>query len=109
MDRLVNLIDHTEGVYLRQLPPWTTLLVRTTNSLYRVLVTDGSNVYVQGGTFFPYPTAAHLHGDSLGGSALKVGWIGVGLLMEFQIGGTLIVTSPVRAITKERVSNPIVH
>lgn len=109
MDRFVNLIDHTEGVYLRQLPPWTTLLVRTTNSLYRVLVTDSSNVYVQGGTFFPYLTAAHLDGATLGGSALKAGWIGVGLLMEFQIGGRLIVTSPVRAITTERVSNPVVH
>ncbi len=106
---VVDLMDHFEGVHLHQLPPLTTLLVWTRNSLYRIVVTEGSNVYVQGGTFFPDPTSAHLDGASLGGRLLKAGWIGVGLLMEIRAGGTHIVTSPVRAITAERPGIAVAH
>lgn len=106
---VVDLMDHFEGVHLHQLPPLTTLLVWTRNSLYRIVVTEGSNVYVQGGMFFPDPTSAHLDGASLGGTWLKAGWIGVGLLMEIRAGGRRIVTSPIRAITAERPGSAVVH
>jgi hypothetical protein len=72
------------------------------NSLYRVVVTHGTEIYVQGGAFFPDPTSASLEGASVGGSCLRVGWIGVGLLVEFRSGGRRIITSPVRAITTEQ-------
>jgi hypothetical protein len=39
-----------------------------------------------------------LEGASLGGSFLKVGWIGVGLRMEIRDESRRIVTSPVRHI-----------
>ena len=109
MDRFIDLMDHIEGVHLRQLPPLTTVLVQTRNSLYRIVVTEGSNIHVQGGTFFPDPTSAHLDGASMGGSFLKVGWIGVGLRMEIRTAGRRIVTSPVRAITTERPCIRVVH
>ena len=100
-NRLGGFVANVEGVHLRQFPPFTTLLVRTTNSLYRVVVTDGPKVYVQGGRFFPDVTPAYLDGASLGGSCLTVGWLGSGLLVEFRLGGRRIITSPVRAITTE--------
>ena len=106
---VVDLMDHVDGVHLRQHPPLTTLLVWTRNSLYRIVVTEGSNVYVQGGTFFPELTSAHLDGASMGGSFLRVGWIGVGLPMEIRAGARRIVTSPVRAIATERPAVPVVH
>ena len=106
---VVDLMDYVEGVHLRQLPPLTMLLVWTKNSLYRIVVTEGSSVYVQGGTFFPDPTSAHLDGASMGGGFLQVGWIGVGRLMEIRAGGTRIVTSPVRAIAAERPGIAVVH
>ena len=104
-----GLMDYVEGVHLRHLPPLTMLLVWTNNSLYRIVVTEGSNVYVQGGTFFPDATSAHLDGASMGGVFLQVGWIGVGGLMEIRAGGTRFVTSPVRAIAAERPGIAVVH
>ena len=106
---VVDHMDHVEGVHLRQLPPLTTLLVRTTNSLYRIVVTEGSNVYIQGGAFFPDPTSAHLDGATIGGSLLNVGWIHVGFLMQIRAGGRRILTSPIRAITIEGRGTAVVH
>ncbi len=88
------------GISLRDLDPLTTLLVRTCNSRYRIVISQHTAVFVQGGRFFPTMTGARLEGSSFGGSFLKVGWIGVGLRMEIWAGGQCIVTSPVRAIDR---------
>jgi hypothetical protein len=109
MNGSVDFMDHVQSVRLRQLRPLTELLVWTRNSLYRVVVTNGCSIYVQGGEFFPEPTSAHLDGASMGGSALWVGWIGVGLPMEIRAGTRRVVTSPVRAIATERRGVPVVH
>ena len=102
MDIFLKLTQHVEGVELDRLEPLTTLLVWTWNSLYRVVVAQGSAVLVQGGLFFPEPTPAEVDGASTGGSLLKSGWIGVGLLMELRVGSRRIVTSPVVAIVTEQ-------
>ena len=44
LDRIGDLVDDTAGVHLRDLPPFTTLLVWTMNSLYRVVVTHWPEV-----------------------------------------------------------------
>ena len=95
-------VDHSDGVHVRDLPPLTTLLVRTMNSLYRVVITDGPHVFVQGGVF-PNPTLAYVDGASIGAASIKAGWIGVGLLLQFRSGGRRIITSRVRAIGTEPV------
>ena len=100
-DRSGDVLEDIEGVHLRHLPQFTTLLVRTMNSWYRVVITRWPEVYVQGGAFFPDPTCAYLDGASRGVS-LRTGWIGVDLSVEFRSGGQRIITSPVRAITIER-------
>ena len=89
----------THGVHLRDLAPMTTLHVQTRNSQYRIIVSSGEAVLVEGGQFFPCLTAAHVSGASVGGSFLKVGWIGVGLRMEILVDGRRIVTSPVLDIS----------
>lgn len=102
LDGFVDSASTTDGVSLRDLDPLTTLIVRTCNSRYRIIVSRNTAILVQGGQFFPDVTAAHLDGSSAGGSFLKLAWIGVGLRMEISAGGQRIVTSPVRAITTER-------
>ena len=102
-------IDRLERVHLPQLPPFTTLLVRTRNSLYRIVVTEGSDVYVQGGSFFPESTSAHIDGASLGGCFLMVGWIRVGFRVEIQAGGQSVITSPVRSISSELPNIAVAH
>lgn len=109
MEGFIDVMNVLDRVHLTELPPMTTLLVRTMNSFYRVVVTDGANVYVQGGTVFPEPTSAHVDGASFGGGMLMAGWIGVGLLIEFHAGDTRVVTSPVLAIAREQSTHDIVH
>jgi hypothetical protein len=58
LDRFCDVVNDIKGVDVRHLPPFTTLLVRTMNSLYRVVITHQPEVFVQGGVFFPDPTSA---------------------------------------------------
>ena len=97
------------GVDLRRLPPFTTLLVRTVNTLYRVVTTPGPRVYVQGGTYLPDPTAAYVDGAGIGGNGLADAWIGVGLLLRIRAGGQCVMTSPVLGIATERIAGRVVH
>jgi len=101
--RIVNpyLMDDFDRLYVRELPPLTILLVETKNSSYRIVVTKGSSVRVQGGPFFPELTSARLDGASLQGTGLEVEWLGVGLRMRITAGNRRLVTSPIRAISTE--------
>ena len=101
LDSFVSATTAAGGVSLRDLEPLTTLFVRTCNSQYRIVISQNTTVFVQGGQFFPDVTRARLEGSSFGGSCLKVGWIAVGLHMEIFAGGQRIITSPVRAIDWE--------
>ena len=105
-----SAVSSTNGVHLRDLPPMTTLLVRTRNSEYQIVVSSGDDVLVRGGQFFPSLTEARFSGASVGGSFLKVGWIGVGLRMEILADGRRIVTSPVYDIaTSDATPDERVH
>lgn len=98
LDGFAKATDVVKGVYLRDLEPLTRLVVHTCNSEYQIVVSAEGDVLVEGGRFFERPTPAVLEGASLGGSFLKVGWIGVGLRMEIRDASRRIVTSPVRHI-----------
>lgn len=99
-----------EAVNVHELQPMTSLVVRTRNTQYRIVVAPDSAIQVQGGRFFPGLTAARLEGSSAGGSLLKVGCITVGLRMEISVGSQRIVTSPVRTINRERLApSPLTH
>jgi len=94
-------MEDFDRLYVRELPPLTTLLVETKNSSYRIVVMEGSHVRVQGGPFFPQPTPAQLDGARLCGTGLEVEWLGVGLRMRITVGARRLVTSPIRAISAE--------
>src|SRR5688572_15731963 len=64
VNTFLELMQSVEGVELGELEPMTTVLVWTWNSLYRVVVAEGSDVLVQGGLLFPRPTPAHVDGAS---------------------------------------------
>jgi hypothetical protein len=104
-----EVVERAEGVHLRRLPPFTTLMVLTMNSLYQVVVIDGSDVYVQGGAHFPDPTPATLVGSTIGGSCLSLGWVGVGLRAEIHAAGRRVVTSAVRAIRTVQAPGSVRH
>lgn len=108
LDGFARAIEGVQGLYLRDLEPLTRLIVQTCNSEYQIVVSAGGDVLVEGGRFFDCPTPAVLEGASLGGSFLKVGWIGVGLRMEIRDASRRIVTSPVRRIAAAEVP-AVVH
>ena len=92
--------DGTDGVAVDSLEPGTTLVVQTRNSQYRlVILIDRPVVIIQGGKLFPEPTVVRLEGATAGGSALKTGWILVGLQMEMSNGSIRIRSSPVRSVS----------
>ena len=99
LDGFAREMAASEGINIREVEPFTTLLVQTMNSLYRIILLEAgrSRIMVQGGEFFPDLVEAHLAGSTCGGSFLKMHWIGSGLHMEINSGGERIVTSPVRS------------
>ena len=99
----VEAVSQADGIELIDVDALTTLVVRTYNSVYRItiLTPHRREVAVQGGRFFPEHTRACLDGSSGGGSCLKLGWIGVGLHLEFHAGDQWIITSHVRTIAVE--------
>ena len=107
--RLGDVTGDIKGVDLRCLPPFTTLLVWTVNSLYRVVTISGRRVYVQGGAYFPHSTSADVDGAGTGGSDLARGWIGLGLLLQIRSDDQCVMTSPVLGIAVERPSGTVVH
>jgi hypothetical protein len=100
LDGFTEELSACKGVNLSDLEPMTKLAVRTSHSVYRIIVLPDTTVLVQGG-HFPGARIGHLHGSGFGGSLLKLGWIGVGLRMEISVDGKRFVTSVVRAITTE--------
>ena len=104
LDGFVSAVHSSEGVRLGDLDALTTVLVKTINTLYRIIVLEPprSTILIQGGAFFPEPTQARLAGASMGGSMLKLSWFGRGLRMEVCAAGQRIVTSPVQSIAVQR-------
>jgi hypothetical protein len=102
----------SEGFALGELPALEELEVRTRNTTYHltILNTGGdTRVLVQGGRFFPVQSEVRLNGSTLGGSLLKVGWIGCGFCMEFMQNGQRITTTRVREIRRIEPSTADAH
>ncbi len=103
LDRVTEAASQVDGIGLIDVDAFATLVVRTDNSVYRITILKphAREVLVQGGKFFPARTRACLSGSTFGGSCLKMGWVGLGLHLEFHVGGQWIITSHVRAIAVE--------
>lgn len=89
------------GIDMRSLPAGSEVIVDTCHSRYRFVVGDGSgrNAQVEGGRYFPREVNARVEGSTLGGSLLKVGWVGLGWFLELSLDGKRIITSRVRSIS----------
>ncbi|MCI0336986.1 MAG: hypothetical protein L0226_05390 [Acidobacteria bacterium] len=106
LDEVTEISDELEGVMLETLRPCDTIHVRTRNSDYEVFLLDpeAGRALVKGGKYFAEPMEATVSGSTFGGGMLKMGWLGVGLRMEFCANGKRIATSPVRELRVEHES-----
>ena len=100
----MEVVSQADGIGLSEVDALATLVVRTDNSVYQITILQAHTreVIVKGGAFFPTHTRACLSGSSRGGGCLKLGWVGIGLHMEFHYADQWMITSHVRAISVER-------
>lgn len=65
------------------LPVGKSLKVKTRNTEY-LIENREDGTYISGhATYCPVPTKCFISGSTWGGSVLKVGWVGVGMYLEF--------------------------
>jgi hypothetical protein len=81
-----------------------TLLVQTKNTLYRIEKRGEKDFWISGHPkYCPEPREANIHGSTWGGSMLKMGWVGRGMRLEFNLepwDGHTITTSEIQEITE---------
>ncbi|HKY44327.1 MAG TPA: TraR/DksA C4-type zinc finger protein [Pyrinomonadaceae bacterium] len=92
--------SETTELMLESLNPFDTILVRTYNSNYRILLLDPKTgrALVDGGDYLLEPNDALLKGSAASGDALKPGAICVGSRLELWINDRVFITSPVKSM-----------
>jgi hypothetical protein len=103
LDEAIRLSDTLQGVTLSSLSPSDTIRARTLNSNYEISLLDpqSGHVLLKGGKSFVEPVDANVNGSTFGGWMIKLGWLGVGLRMEFSANGQRFVTTPVSSLEIE--------
>ena len=78
----------------------TLVTVQTRNTLYRLVVEDGSEgrVSITGGPLFQQSTAAAVIGSADDDGRTKMGWIVEGLRLELMTEAGPVITSPVESV-----------
>lgn len=83
-----NAISESElagGADLSKLQVGKVLIVKTQNTTYTI-EKRSNGTYIHGNKkYCPFPTKCHISGSTFGGSMLKVGWVGIGMYLEFTI------------------------
>lgn len=93
----------SNGIDFQSLAVGTTVHVHTKYSSYQLVVMDPENAgaLITGGRLFPESTPIRIEGATAGGTAIKAGWIGVGLRLEMLNLTHRVTTSVVRSVTVE--------
>lgn len=97
-----------KGEYLDQLLPGEVIEVVTQNHTY-LIERYGENYYISGHPdFCPVPTKVRISGSNWGGTALKMGFVGEDMQLEFVLpDGQRVVTSFTEKVTKKQLSRII--
>jgi len=90
----------SSDVMLESLNAFDTIIVKTHNSLYRILLLDPKTgrVLVDGGEYLVEPSEALLKGSASVGSEFKVGTISVGCRLEMWVDESVFLTSPIESL-----------
>lgn len=101
--------ERNGGVFLKDVLPGGSVLVKTRNSLY-TLVNHDDRWMGQGGQRLPEMREIQVHGSTFGGSMLKTKFIGIGMHLEFntpvlggfksfeELGEHIITTTAIESI-----------
>jgi hypothetical protein len=87
------------GLYLRDVKDGETFLVKTQNSTYTIKRVSENKYLISGNwNYCPTPTEASISGSTWGGSMLKIGYVGVGMHLEFYTDRGRITTSAIQMV-----------
>jgi DnaK suppressor protein len=108
LGEVMGLSPLLPGIALETLAPYDTIQVQTLNSHYGIFLLEPGTgrVLVEGGSYFREPVEAVVYGSNLGGSTLRVGWIGIGMRIEMWVKQQLVSTSPVQSFYIQHLSDP---
>jgi len=92
--------DSNDDVVIENLKPFDTILLRTQNSEYRILLLDPKTgrALVEGGNYLDEPSEALLKGSAASGSSFNTGSICVGCRLEMWVDERALITSPIKSI-----------
>jgi hypothetical protein len=93
---------------LESLQPFDTVLLRTHNSDYRILLLDPKTgrALVEGGDYIVEPTEALVRGSSVVGNVFKGGIISVGCRLEMWVDQRAFLTSPIKTVMVKHNGDP---
>jgi hypothetical protein len=91
----------TAELVVESLQPFDTILARTQNSDYRILLLDPKTgrALVEGGQLVVEPKEAFLCGSRLHGSIFKPGALAIGHRLEMWVGEMILSTSSIQSIS----------
>lgn len=94
----------TGEVLLGRLDPFDTIVLRTHNSDYRILLLDPNTgrALVEGGHYIVEPTEALVRGSAVEGDLFKGGTIRIGCRLEMWVDERAFLTSPVKSVSVKR-------
>jgi hypothetical protein len=106
-DRSVS--GDVEGIYLSELAAGDVLVIETLNSTYSlVYLGAAAALLAKHSPRFAEPMSVNVLGSTWGGSALKMGFLGVGLCMEVERleDDKVLVTSPIQSLQHSSAKGP---
>lgn len=80
--------SHSDGFSFRELPVKTIFELTTQNHFYTIVAIEPnqSKLILMGhNELVKEPIICHFNGSTLGGSAIRPDWVGIGLRLEFQL------------------------
>jgi hypothetical protein len=92
-----------EGIYLSELSAGDVLVIDTLNSTYSlVYLGAAAALLAKHSPRFSEPSSVNVLGSTWGGSALRMGFLGVGMCMEFEQleDDQVVVTSPIQSLQR---------
>jgi Prokaryotic dksA/traR C4-type zinc finger len=95
-----NAGSNIDNVALESLSPFDTILLRTNNSDYRIMLLEPKTgrALVEGGDYLVEPNEAMLRGSAIPGSGFKGGTISVGSRLEIWVDERVLLTSTIKSV-----------
>lgn len=98
--RPVSTSFDSSDVVLETLNPFDTILLRTHNSEYRILLLDPKTgrALVEGGNYLVEPSEALVRGSAVPGDEFKAGAISIGSRLEMWVNEQALLTSLIKSV-----------